>query len=59
MYLQRICVIKKKGGTFFNLIGVCNDAHVKAAPGMDLPIKSSSQERPRLVSNYASFAPLV
>lgn len=36
-----------------------SDVHIKAAPGMGFPIKSSSQKRPRLVSNYASLCTLI
>lgn len=37
------------------LIEFCNVTHEPAAPGAGFPLKSSSQERPGLVSDYRSL----
>lgn len=54
---------QKERGHFFYLVEFCNEfcnnARIKAAPGMCFPIKSSSQKKPRLVSNYASLCTLI
>lgn len=56
-FLDRLSIFTKNEGFFFffNLIEFCNDMRKPAAPGVGFPLKSHSQERPGLVSEYRSL----
>lgn len=49
----------QKMSWFFNSMEFCNDMRETAAPGVGFPLKSSSQERPGLVSDYRTLWTLV
>lgn len=58
-FFNCLSIFTKNELFFFNSIEFCNDMRETAAPGVGFPLKSSSQERPGLVSDYRTLWTLI